>query len=95
MVFLLQAGKYDYWDCPNQLRSIRSIPRAVEQKAQGMTLETLVKELETILKVHPNAKDAIIWAENSESYHSRQYRIGYVRLNGHTHPTRIIFEEGL
>jgi hypothetical protein len=42
-----------------------------------MTLEVLVKELENILRVHPESKDATVWSLNDRE----TFQIVYVRLD--------------
>jgi hypothetical protein len=55
-----------------------------------MTLETLVKELQAIMKVHPKAKDAQVIAENIDG---GQIRVSYVGYDTKHSPSRIKLEE--
>lgn len=62
-----------------------------------MTLKDLVKELEAILKVHPEAAEATIWSLIRGEYGSTEgpFRMAYVRLDKKHSPVRIVMEEGL
>jgi hypothetical protein len=54
-----------------------------------MILGELVKELEDILKVHPEAKDATIWVQNDDV----RFRVSYVRLSKKTKVPRVYLED--
>ena len=55
-----------------------------------MTLIDLIKELQAILKVHPEAGEAQIWAEPGDS---DPIRISYVGYDKRHTPHRIKLEE--
>lgn len=55
-----------------------------------MTALELVEELRDILKVHPEAADAEVWASSGRG---KSAHIKYVRYDKHHKPARIRLEE--
>lgn len=62
-----------------------------------MTLKELVDESKAIMKVHPEAGDATIWALIRGEYGSTEgpFRMAGMRFDTKHRPSRIIMEEGL
>lgn len=54
-----------------------------------MTLGELAKELNSILKVHPEARDATVWARNDEVY----FQLNYIAYDRKHKPPRIRLED--
>ena len=59
-----------------------------------MTVDALLNELKQIVRVHPEAKDAVVWAEIKGEYgHSDFHRLTYLKYDTKHHPARVILEE--
>lgn len=57
-----------------------------------MTVTDLIKELKAIVKIHPEAKDAYIWAVDFESH--VQFPISYIGYDKKKHkPARMKLEK--
>lgn len=54
-----------------------------------MTLGELVKELSTIIKVHPDSRDATVWAMNDDVY----FQVTYIAFDRKHKPPRIRLED--
>ena len=54
-----------------------------------MTLNEHIKELEDILKVHPEAGEAHIWASGN----GYTFRVEFIRFDKRHKPSRIVLDE--
>lgn len=54
-----------------------------------MTIRELLKELSDITKVHPEVKDATVWARNDDSI----FQVNYIALDRRHKPLRIRLED--
>ena len=55
-----------------------------------MILEELVRELQGVMEIHPESKDAQIWID--DHYDEKMFRLMFFRYDKRHHPYRIIFE---
>ena len=58
-----------------------------------MTLTDMLKELESIIKVHPEAGDAAVWVSTYDDQGDLQFPVSYISYDSKHKPHRINLQD--